>query len=349
MTTSVLTPKTVADLVKMIAKHGKRAMLVSGVEAASERVAAGKVVVDLTNINALNEIETQKDRVIIGAGMNLGRLAREAVGENGLIRQASSLIANPLVRNRVTLVEALDPQSPYFDITTALALLDSKIRLQSPTTRRTVPIREFLEAVPKGLKKGEMPVAVEFSRLSANVRVGFFRVARMSGKGSVSAAARMRLVRNVCLDPEIVVSSLSLIPLRARTAEKEIAGKLDVSEQDVLEMEARFAGHEIGLDPAGSDDDESYAPIQYHADSIEHEPSNILETTERDKLQSTGLTKALACLDERSRRIVEARWLHEDKSATLHELAAEFNVSAERIRQIEQKAMSKMHAALSAA
>ena len=130
---------------------------------------------------------------------------------------------------------------------------------------------------------------------------------------------------------------------------KEIAGKLDVSEQDVLEMEARFAGHEIGLDPAGSDDDESYAPIQYLADSIEHEPSNILETTERDKLQSTGLTKALACLDERSRRIVEARWLHEDKSATLHELAAEFNVSAERIRQIEQKAMSKMHAALSAA
>ena len=118
---------------------------------------------------------------------------------------------------------------------------------------------------------------------------------------------------------------------------------------DVAEMEARFAGHEIALDPAGSDDDESYAPIQYLADSEDHEPSNILETTERDGLRTAGLAKALSSLDERSRRIVEARWLNEDHSATLHELASEFKVSAERIRQIEQKAMSKMHAALSAA
>jgi RNA polymerase sigma-32 factor len=127
----------------------------------------------------------------------------------------------------------------------------------------------------------------------------------------------------------------------------EIAQQLNVSERDVVEMEARFAGHDVALEPSGSDDDESYAPIQYLADSEEHEPSRILETLENERLQTSGLASALASLDERSRRIVEARWLREDNAATLHELAAEFNVSAERIRQIEQKALGKMQAALS--
>jgi RNA polymerase sigma-32 factor len=126
----------------------------------------------------------------------------------------------------------------------------------------------------------------------------------------------------------------------------EIAEQLNVSEHDVVEMESRFAGHEVALDPTGTDDDENYAPIQYLADSEDHEPSNILETSQRDSLRTTGLAKALSGLDERSRRIVEARWLSEDHNATLHDLAAEFNVSAERIRQIEQKAMSKMQAVL---
>lgn len=126
----------------------------------------------------------------------------------------------------------------------------------------------------------------------------------------------------------------------------EIAQQLNVSERDVVEMEARFAGHEVALEPSGSDDDESYAPVHYLADSPEHEPSHILETAERERLQTSGLVNALGILDERSRRIIEARWLHEGEAATLHELAGEFNVSAERIRQIEQKALSKMHAAL---
>ncbi len=130
----------------------------------------------------------------------------------------------------------------------------------------------------------------------------------------------------------------------------EIAKQLNVSEHDVVDMEARFAGHEIALEPAGSDDEESYAPINYLADDSEHEPSRILETAERETLQTAGLANALAGLDERSRRIVEARWLCEDGSgATLHDLASEFSVSAERIRQIEQKAMSKMHTTLAQA
>ncbi|HEX5363062.1 MAG TPA: RNA polymerase sigma factor RpoH [Gallionella sp.] len=136
-----------------------------------------------------------------------------------------------------------------------------------------------------------------------------------------------------------------LAPLKPQQI-TEIAQQLNVSEHDVVEMEARFAGHEVALDPSGSDEDDSYAPIQYLADDADHEPSRILESAEQEHLQTSGLRNALEGLDERSRRIVEARWLTEGESATLHELAAEFNVSAERIRQIEQKALGKMHACL---
>ena len=136
-----------------------------------------------------------------------------------------------------------------------------------------------------------------------------------------------------------------LEPLKPQQV-SEIAQQLNVSERDVVEMETRFSGHDVALEPSGSDEDDSYAPIQYLADSEEHEPSRILEATEREHLQTTGLAKALSGLDERSRRIVEARWLNEGEAATLHELAAEFSVSAERIRQIEQKALSKMQAVL---
>jgi RNA polymerase sigma-32 factor len=136
-----------------------------------------------------------------------------------------------------------------------------------------------------------------------------------------------------------------LEPLKPQQV-SEIAQQLNVSEHDVVDMEARFAGHELALESGTSDDDETYSPIQYLADTPEHEPSVILETNERLQLQSTGLATALSSLDERSRRIVEARWLREENAATLHDLASEFNVSAERIRQIEQKALSKMHTSL---
>ena len=134
-----------------------------------------------------------------------------------------------------------------------------------------------------------------------------------------------------------------LEPLKPQQV-SEIARQLNVSEHDVVDMEARFAGHEIALEPLAGDEDESYSPINYLADNAEHEPSYILEAAEREHLHTSGLAQALASLDERSRRIVEARWLREEEehSATLHELAAEFNVSAERIRQIEQKALMKM-------
>ncbi|NDV11485.1 RNA polymerase sigma factor RpoH [Crenobacter caeni] len=127
---------------------------------------------------------------------------------------------------------------------------------------------------------------------------------------------------------------------------REIAEDLGVKPEEVLEMETRMTGQDIAL-LADDGDDDGYAPIDWLADS-EHEPVRQIEKKAVDRLQSEGLHEALASLDARSRRIVEARWLADDSGATLHELAAEFGVSAERIRQIEAKALQKMKAALAA-
>ena len=126
-----------------------------------------------------------------------------------------------------------------------------------------------------------------------------------------------------------------------------LAQTLNVKREEVIEMETRMAGRDIALEAPTDDDDDHYAPIAYL--SSEHsEPAKMLEAREYDRLQSVGLEAALSSLDDRSRRIVEARWLANDdgSGATLHELAAEFGVSAERIRQIEVAAMKKMKAAL---
>jgi len=128
-----------------------------------------------------------------------------------------------------------------------------------------------------------------------------------------------------------------------------LAKELNVKREDVAEMETRLSGGDIALEGQIEDGEEAYAPIAYLADT-HHEPTEILASRQSDRLQGDGLASALAGLDARSRRIIEARWLHvEDNGsggATLHDLAAEFGVSAERIRQIEVSAMKKMRAAL---
>jgi RNA polymerase sigma-32 factor len=126
-----------------------------------------------------------------------------------------------------------------------------------------------------------------------------------------------------------------------------MATQLRVKPEEVAEMEMRLAGQEISLEPT-SDEDEPYAPIAYLAD-LSPEPSEIVETKQDETLRARGLEVALASLDARSRRIIEARWLREKDPATLHELAAEFKVSAERIRQIEAKALGKMKSVIAAA
>lgn len=128
---------------------------------------------------------------------------------------------------------------------------------------------------------------------------------------------------------------------------KKIALELNVSESDVVEMEARFNGREMALEADVDDEEDKFSPIAYLAADTENEPSNTLERAERDQLETVGLSRALQSLDERSRRIIEARWLQDNEDvATLHDLAAEFDVSAERIRQIEKKALSKMQTSM---
>ena len=126
-----------------------------------------------------------------------------------------------------------------------------------------------------------------------------------------------------------------------------IAAQLGVKPEEVVEMETRLGGRDIPLDAGSDDEDERFAPIAYLPDP-HAEPSEVLEQAQLAYLQDRGLKSALAGLDERSRAIVQRRWLTEDRSATLHELAAEYGVSAERIRQIEAKAMQKMRGMLAA-
>jgi len=122
---------------------------------------------------------------------------------------------------------------------------------------------------------------------------------------------------------------------------KAVASQLGVKPEEVVEMETRLTGRDIAFEPMGDDEDESFAPISY-LEAENAEPGRVLEHEQTARLRGEGLEKALARLDPRSRRIIEARWLTEKESATLHDLAAEFGVSAERIRQIEAKALARM-------
>jgi RNA polymerase sigma-32 factor len=128
---------------------------------------------------------------------------------------------------------------------------------------------------------------------------------------------------------------------------RRVARELRVKPEEVTEMETRLSGHEIAFEP-DEDDESGFAPAQYLAADNDAEPYKVLEAKESEQVQATGLEKALRTLDPRSRRIIEARWLREKDTATLHDLAAEFKVSAERIRQLESKAMATMRKAMDA-
>ncbi len=124
-----------------------------------------------------------------------------------------------------------------------------------------------------------------------------------------------------------------------------MAQTLNVSSHDVREMETRLYGQDIALEANADEDEDSFAPIAYLA-APDAEPILDIERKEREQLATTGLAQALEALDERSRHIVQARWLNEEDPATLHELAAQYGISAERVRQIEAKALQKMKATL---
>ncbi len=125
-----------------------------------------------------------------------------------------------------------------------------------------------------------------------------------------------------------------------------IAKELNVKPEDVREMEYRFNGNEISLDYGSEEsEDDVYRPIAYLKDEAP-EPSEQMEIEQAENNSLSSLKKALLSLDERSRLILEERWLKDKEASTLHELADKLGVSAERIRQIEQSAMKKIKSLL---
>ncbi|MGK0673140.1 MAG: RNA polymerase sigma factor RpoH [Halothiobacillaceae bacterium] len=125
-----------------------------------------------------------------------------------------------------------------------------------------------------------------------------------------------------------------------------IAGELNVPVKEVLEMESRLMGRDVAIEPE-QEEDAHLAPLAW-LEAPDSDPAEALERMDDQDFRLEQLESALASLDARSRDIVRRRWLIEGEKATLHELAAEYQVSAERIRQIEQAAMRKMRQAISA-
>jgi RNA polymerase sigma-32 factor len=135
-----------------------------------------------------------------------------------------------------------------------------------------------------------------------------------------------------------------LAPMTGKDIER-MASELRVKPEEVSEMETRLSGQDIAFE-ADHDDEEAYAPANYLAADRDAEPLAQLAAEESERGRARGLAEALASLDPRSRRIIEARWLREKDALTLHDLAAEFKISAERVRQIEAKALEKMKKAM---
>lgn len=124
-----------------------------------------------------------------------------------------------------------------------------------------------------------------------------------------------------------------------------IAENLDVDIKTVYEMERRLDGRDVGLEPSGDDsEDQVQAPIAY-LEQHGADPALMLEASDWEDRKEELLMDAMAGLDDRSRDILSSRWLVDEK-ATLHELADRYQVSAERIRQLEQNAMKKLRAAV---
>lgn len=131
-----------------------------------------------------------------------------------------------------------------------------------------------------------------------------------------------------------------------QTEVNTVAKQLGVKPEEVVEMETRFSGRDVSLEPSSEDEDDISSPIHYLTDGSD--PAQQVEQAQTARLYHDKLQESLASLDERSRHIIEARWLREQDTATLHELADELGVSAERIRQIEAKAIQKIKSTVGA-
>lgn len=132
-----------------------------------------------------------------------------------------------------------------------------------------------------------------------------------------------------------------------RAEVEAVAEDLGVSPRDVLEMESRLSSQDMGFDPEPADDDSNYVAPATYLDDEGADPATQVEAEDWDSYSQERLRNALATLDDRSRDILASRWLSEDKS-TLHQLAERYEVSAERIRQLESNAIKKLRTAMTA-
>jgi CO/xanthine dehydrogenase FAD-binding subunit len=234
----------------MLARAGRYAALAPDTETA--RQLSQKTVIDLGGIPELGTVSVRGKRVTLGTGATLGRALIELSERNGLIRQAISMTANPLVRNRITLMEALAPDSTYFDLATALLALDSKVRVQSVSGSRILGMADYLLEVAGDPPPGQFPAAVEFSDPGEEFVFGFFRVNPGPSKNTVSAAVVTRLRRNVAVGPAIYVSSSTLIPVHAPRASAEMTRSL-LNDRNVKRIAETAAAEMMELtEPAGN-------------------------------------------------------------------------------------------------
>ncbi len=132
------------------------------------------------------------------------------------------------------------------------------------------------------------------------------------------------------------------------TEVEAVADSLGVEAREVREMESRLTGHDMSFDPSANEDDEgAYRSPANYLEDHSHDPALQLESLDQTENSSNSLHEALSELDERSRDILQQRWLSDEK-VTLHDLAAQYGVSAERIRQIEKNAMKKLKGSIAA-
>ncbi|WP_239325930.1 RNA polymerase sigma factor RpoH [Snodgrassella gandavensis] len=194
--------------------------------------------------------------------------------------------------------------------------------------------------------------AVKRFQPSRGVRLFSFAVHWIKAEIHEFILRNWRLVRVATTKPQrkLFFNLRSMRKSMAALSNKEaqsIADDLGVKLSEVMEMEQRMTGKDMSL-LAENDDEDNFAPIDWLTDSTT-EPTQVLAQQAHYALQTEGLQTALAKLDDRSRHIVESRWLADDGGLTLHDLAGEYGVSAERIRQIEAKAMQKLRGYLAEA
>ena len=238
------------------------------------------------------------------------------------------------------------------DLTAARDLVLSHLRLVASVARNYMgyglPQADLVQEGNVGLMK-----AVKRFDPERGVRLASFAIHWIKAEIHEYILRNWRMVKIATTKAQrkLFFNLRSMKPTMAALTPKEIrqvAQTLNVKESEVIEMEQRLQGGDIPLEPAPDDTREDVVtPIAYLAEPGEG-PAELFEREEGEALKSEGLTRALSSLDDRSRRIIRARWLAESDPKTLHELADEFGVSAERIRQIEAKAMQKMKKELAA-